>query len=134
MKILNKSKPWSGKVNFVDENEAHLGFSTDDDCCAHGGWFMLDDPEAWPGKDSSDWPKEPEGIVTDMPGWTFDPAYYKERTLPGEYAEGSAVQFRIVNGEASKYITLYNCHNGYYGKGFAFVVPKDTAKNKEDCI
>jgi hypothetical protein len=31
MKILNKAEPWNGKVNFVDENEAHLGFSTDDD-------------------------------------------------------------------------------------------------------
>lgn len=31
MKILNKSEPWSDKVNFVDENEAHLGFDTNDD-------------------------------------------------------------------------------------------------------
>lgn len=132
MKILNKSEPWSGKVNFVDENEAHLGFSTDDDCCAHGGWFMSDDPDFWPkGEYGSDWPKEPEGIK-DMPGWTFDPTYYKERNLP--ISEGAAVQFCIKNGEERKYITLYNCHNGYYGKGFDFVVPKDPAANRESYI
>lgn len=133
MKILNKSGPWNGKVNFVDENEVHLGYSTDDDCCAHGGWFMSDDPTFFPkGEYGSDWPKEPEGIVTDMPGWTFDPSYFKEPALP--VSEGSAAQFRIVNGEQSKYITLYNCHNGYYGKGFDFIVPKEPAKNREGTL
>lgn len=57
--------------------------------------------------------------------------YFKDRTLPFEYAEGEAVQFSIVKGEARKYITLYNCHNGYYGKGFTFAVPVDASKNKE---
>jgi len=31
MKIMNKEEPWSGKVNFIDENEVHLGYDTNDD-------------------------------------------------------------------------------------------------------
>jgi hypothetical protein len=132
MKILNKQEPWPSKVNFVDENEVHLGYDLSDDCCAHGGWFMLDDPEAWPGKDSNDWLKEPEPYP-DLHGWVFDPSYFKERTIDA-ISEGSAVQFSVVNGDARKYITLYNCHNGYYGKGFEFVVTKETSKNRESII
>ena len=133
MKILNGQQPWPSKVNFVDENEVYLGFDTDDDCCAHGGWFMLDDAEAWPSKDTGDWPKEPEPYP-DLPGWTFDTGYFKERGIPGEYAEGGAVQFRIVNGGDQKFITLFNCHNGYYGKGFKFTVPKSPTLNREAYI
>jgi hypothetical protein len=129
VKILDKVEPWGHKVNFVDENEVYLGYDTDDDCCAWGGWFISEDPEFWPpGESGSDWPKEPLGAV-DLPGWAFDTGYSKSRALP---QEGAAVQFRITDGKAFKYITLYNCHNGYYGKGFDFVVPKDPTKSQLD--
>jgi hypothetical protein len=134
MKILNHEEPWKSKVNFVDENEVHLGYDLNDDCCAHGGWFINESPEFWPkGEYGSEWPKEPSPYP-DLPGWTFDTAYFKDRTLPFGYAEGTAIQFRIVNGDKEQFITLYNCHNGYYGKGFEFVVPKDTSKNREDTL
>lgn len=67
----------------------------------------------------------------DLPGWSFDPSYFMERSLPNEYDDGAAVQFRITNGDKEKYITLFNCHNGYYGRGFEFVCPVDTSKNRE---
>lgn len=118
----------------MDENEVHLGYDIDDDCCAHGGWFMSDDKDFWPkGEYGSEWDKEPSPYP-DLPGWTFDPTYFSERTLPFKYAEGTAVQFSVVNGTARKYITLYNCHNGYYGKGFEFTVPKDVSRNKSDTL
>lgn len=69
-----------------------------------------------------------------MPGWVFDPAYFQKRELPGKWSEGYAVQFRIANGDKEQFITLYNLHNGYYGKGFEFTCPVDTSKNKEDTL
>ncbi len=74
-----------------------------------------------------------------LDGWTFDPSYFNEPSIPPdkEYSyvpEGRAIQFRIVNGDKEKFITLYNLHNGYYGKGFEFKVPVDPSKNKEDTL
>lgn len=70
MRIFNGSEPWKNKINFVDQNEVYLGYNLDDDCCAHGGWFMGDTAD-WqpPRKEKYDrLPKEPAGIK-DMPEW-----------------------------------------------------------------
>lgn len=110
MKIMHLQEPWPNKINFVDENEAHLGFSGTDDCCAKGGWFLSDNPTDWPEEKFTE-----ESM--DLPGWTFDPAYFVERGIEAG-SEGDAVQFRIVNGNKEKFLTLYNHHNGYYSRGF----------------
>lgn len=131
MKIFDKAQPWTTKVNFVDEKNVILGFDTYDECCSFGGWFLLDDPEAWPKKDATgEYPKEPDQKTVDLPGWTFDTGYFKDRTLAEEYPETKAVQFRITDGNSSKYITLFNCHNGWYAKGFEFTVPDDPSKSR----
>jgi hypothetical protein len=70
----------------------------------------------------------------DLPGWAFDVFYFKKRPMADGYDEGDAVQFRIVSGDKEKFITLYNHHNGYYGKGFEFVCPVDVSRNKADTL
>lgn len=127
MKILDKAEPWPDKVNFVDENEVHLGYDTSDDCCAWGGWFLSDDKDFWP---AGEWLKEPDRKTIDLPGWTFDTSYFVEREMPAPQGDGMAVQFRITDGKGEKFITLYNCHNGYYSKGFEFTVPADPLKSR----
>jgi len=111
MRIFHLEYPWTSKINFVDERESHLGFSGTDDCCAKGGWFLSDKKDDW----------LEETFVEEsmsLPGWTFDPDYFVEREFSGE---GGAVQFRIVNGDQEKFLTLYNHHNGYYARGFEFL-------------
>lgn len=102
------------KVNFVDENNVLLGFTNEDDCCAHGGWFLSDKIEDWEAD------KFKEGEM-DFPGWNFDKSYRRDVELP-HGCEGGAVRFRLVSGDNEKFLTLYNHQNGYYSRGFDFSV------------
>lgn len=133
MKVFHEQEPWPDKVNFVDENEVHLGYDTHDDCCARGGWFLSDNKAAWLDSKTD---KEEAFVMKsmDLIGWTFDPSYFVKRSLPGDYSDGDAVQFRIVNGTFEKFITLYNHHNGYYSKGFEFTVANDVNKSQKGTI
>lgn len=134
MKILHRQDPWPNKVNFVDEKNVALGYDTEDECCAVGGWFLADDPEWWPADETGfQWPDTFKMESMDYPGWNFDTAYFKKRRLP-ESLDGDAAQFRITNGDLQKFITLYNHHNGYYAKGFEFTCPVDPTKDKDDFI
>ena len=70
MRIFNKEEKWSSKVNFVDDNNVVLGYDTEEQCCENAGWFIDDQPcEAI---------RESQEIGCDMPGWNFDPTYFKE--------------------------------------------------------
>jgi len=112
------------KVNFVDENNVLVGFNNTDDCCAKGGWFISDKKEEWLDESFK------EGVM-DFPGFVFDKKFV-HRTFEEEYFEGDAVQFRLVNGEAEKFLTLYNFHNGYYARGFEVSVGGQV--EADDCI
>ena len=81
----------------------------------------------------------------DLPGFVFDVGYFRQWIKPdigSVYAnETEAIQFRIVKGNEGpligseeKFITLYNCHNGYYAKGFTFTCPVDPSKDREGGI
>ena len=110
------------KNNFVDENNVFLGYDDYDDCCSDGGWFLADKPDEWL-KDS--FKEEP----MDLPGWIFDTKYFRKFSSPEHDAEDDSAQFRIVNGNQEKFITLYNLHNGYYGKGFEFKIGDQIIKD-----
>jgi hypothetical protein len=124
MKILHEEKPWPSKVNFVDENEVHLGYDTFDDCCSYGGWFLSD-------KKADDLHETFKEESMTLDGWVFDPAYFEQR---GDGDGGGYCEFRIVNGGKEKFITIYNLQNGYYSKGFKFVCPPNPSRNREDLI
>lgn len=124
MRIFYKEGGWGTKVNFVDENNVLLGYDNESDCCARGGWFIADTP--------TDWLKETfKEEAMEMPGWVFDKSYFKENVLKkrDEYDEGDAIQFRLVNGDKEKFLTLYNFHNGYYSRGFKFTEGKSVLRD-----
>ena len=114
MRVFYKGENWDSKVNFVDENNVLVGYDNHDDCCANGGWFISDDKNEW----LQDSFKEES---MDLPGFVFDKNYV-ERKIEGKYDEGAAIQFRLINGDNEKFITLYNFHNGYYSRGFDIFV------------
>lgn len=110
MRVFYTNDSYYSKVNFVDENNVLVGYSNEDDCCAHGGWFISDNKDAW----LQDTFKEE---AMDLPGWNFDKNFVDQK-LEGKYPEGGAIQFRLTNGDKEKFLTLYNFHNGYYARGF----------------
>jgi len=62
--------------------------------------------------------KEEDHQPTDLPGFFFDKEYFEQVEAEDTYDEGSMARFRMVNGDKSKYLHLYNLHNGYYSHGF----------------
>jgi len=113
------------KMNAVDDKNNLVGFDTSDDCCAHGGWFVSVeklDQELGEGKHDF------TGNVN-FPDYEFDTTYFDgTKRKDDEDAddglslgddEGSLVRFKMVApGKPDLYLHLYNCHNGYYSKGF----------------
>ena len=119
MKIFDRADPWASKVNFVDENNVILGYDVRQACCEYAGWFIADEPREWI-PEPNDGASEPSEPLPDLTGWSFDPAWFRGPLCYTEYegASGGLVIFRIVNGEAERFIHLFNCHNGYYKHGF----------------
>lgn len=111
MKIFDKDN----KINFVDENNVFLGYDMYQGCCEHADWFIADTPQTSTQTRSDDNP--------DLTGFQFDTTWFQDSGGGGEFDSGGMAIFRITNGEAEKFIHLFNCHNGYYGHGFEFTVP-----------
>jgi hypothetical protein len=132
MKIFNKTADWSDKVNFVDDNNVVLGYDMGQCCCEHADWFIADQPT----EKILDRKDTPDGTPDELPGWNFDPTYRKDVPRIGadynELDQGGMVIFRIVRGDAEKFVHLFNCHNGYYGHGFEFTSPD--GKICESCL
>lgn len=110
MKVIKFS---NDKINFVDDRNNFVGYDLRDDCCAHGDWFISEKVH-----DS-----EPEDVkvlqtITEFPSYAFDRDFFKEAGNGSEY---NAVIFRLEPDDETKptlYLHLFNCHNGYYAKGF----------------
>lgn len=121
MKILDDNEGWGSKVNFVDDNNVVLGYDLSQDCCEHADWFIADQitPEC----------KEREGEKPNLDGWNFDVDFYK-RIDGCEFEEGGMAVFRITNGDAEKFIHLFNSHNGYYSHGFELEVGGTKVKDE----
>jgi len=97
-----------GKINFVDENNVYLGYDTREQCCEDFGWFVSDDKVTTCAGIE-------EGVQEDLDGWCFDREFFEHVTLDVDTDDdkyGEMVIFRIVNGDAQKFIHLYNSHNG----------------------
>lgn len=132
MKIFDQLPgDWISKVNFVDDNNVVLGYDMGQCCCEHADWFIADKiADRIPDRD-----KAHDTVPIDMPGWNFDPAFFKkiERILSesGDYNlldDGGMVVFRIVNGDQEKFVHLFNVQNGYYGHGFTFKIGEVVAQ------
>lgn len=107
------------KLNVVDSNNNLVGFDMEDDCCAHGGYFIS---EAKCSKDFSD----QVGLSDiDYPKHVFDTDFFESIENIDKEGE-AAVIFKMrpeygwgeeENGKAL-FLHLFNTHNGYYSKGF----------------
>lgn len=119
MKIFNNMEPWTEKVNFVDENNVVLGYDMGHQCCESFGWFIADRVVSNMKDHASLDQTFDDDDYTD---WRFDPQFFQIGESHESYDLESMAIFRIVNqttGE-SRYIHLYNMHNGYYSHGFTF--------------
>lgn len=100
---------WS--VNFVDDNNVFVGYDLRQDCCEHAGWYIT---ESLP--DEADVDRDGDNCLPEENDFVFDQSFCQD--LGCKY-EGSAIAFRLGDGEREAYLILFNCHNGYYGHGFA---------------
>ena len=106
MKIFERD----GKINFVDDNNVFVGFDYSQDCCEYFGWSLTREfpIDFWKGEN---------GINPD--GYRFDREYFKNEVPGMDVDAGGAVVFRLVKEEDQIFLTLWNCHNGYYRHGFS---------------
>lgn len=121
MKVFYKGDKYNSKVNFVDENNVFIGYDEYDDCCSDGGWFISDKKDDWLQESFKEQAME-------IPGFIFDTKYFNEISHNEHTDSGGVVQFRLFKDSEEKFLTLYNCHNGYYGKGFDFKICDEIIK------
>lgn len=107
-------KHTNGKVNFIDVNDAFVGFDFQSCCCEDFGYYMA--PAVVPFEDAS---------VTDddaiLNGFVFDTSCEPVQEESGDYDSGECVAFRLVHQTSGDviYLHLYTAHNGYYGHGWS---------------
>lgn len=107
----------NGKHNFIDQNNLFVGYESDQSCCEQADWFIDDAPRLDSIPDNC-----ANYQVDELPGFVFDPGYFKTLDPPHLDSGGLAI-FRLVNAEGEEqYLHLFNCQNGYYGHGFKFAV------------
>ncbi len=109
MLIKEEGDGWSRRINFIDKNDAFVGFDYSSCCCEHFGWYAADivtneEPSEEPSLD----------------GFWFDTG---EQPIDVEgtdkWGEDNAIAFKCVNeAGAVRYLHLYNHHNGYYSHGW----------------
>lgn len=119
MKIFNATEPWTEKVNFVDENNVVLGYDMGSQCCESFGWFIADRIIS----DMKDYHSLGRTFDNDdYTDWRFDPHFFQSGGDGSGYDVEAMAIFRIVEQttKESRYIHLYNMHNGYYSHGFSF--------------
>jgi hypothetical protein len=130
MKIFhcNARVSWADNesVNFVDDNEVAVGFSVKKHCCETFGFTVS--PRVG---DTGNWAKEEE-----FPGYQFDPSFVEEDTDPAvddeEEHPTQKVSFRLVcEDKPDLFLTLYNCHNGYYAHGFTVKIKGEVVNTGE---
>lgn len=124
MKIFEKDS----KVNFVDTNNVLVGYDMNQCCCENADWFISDSVPM-----NQEEPSVNEcGVfyasmkhIFELDDTVFD-QHWKEPNGAGLTGldNGGSRTFRIVNERNGFecYLTLFNCHNGYYSHGFTVEV------------
>lgn len=101
----------SRRINFIDKNDAFVGFDYSSCCCEDFGYYITDVVTAvYPDDDLS------------LEGFWFDTSVEPMYAESGQDAwgdEDGALAFRCINENgAVRYLHLYNHHNGYYSHGW----------------
>jgi hypothetical protein len=107
------------RMNFVDHNNAFVGWENEQNCCELFRHFFASDARG-----------ENEIDVTDefLEPFHFDKSFKAETFEPGNDCEMLRVAFRLLKSDYRKqpverteiYLVLENSHNGYYAHGFTF--------------
>lgn len=109
-------KHTAGKVNFIDVNDAFVGFDYTQDCCEDFGYYMA--PTVVPLADASATDDDADAVLH---GFIFDTTCEPVQEQSGDYDSGDCVAFRLVHqtSGAVMYLHLYTSHNGYYAHGWS---------------
>lgn len=103
-----------GKINFVDTNDVYVGFDNFQCCCESFGFFFSN---TIPSKLPDNFDKENK--PGDLEDYVFDMSFFKKNQPNDQWNEENFVTFRLAAMRWREvFLTLYNCHNGYYGHGF----------------
>jgi hypothetical protein len=126
MKVFNSKVDYSYKVNFVDENNVFVGFDADSQCCEQHGWYICKNiTDTDPNCTNIECVVDDTFTLPDvnqvLEGWVFDENFFEEIASHSEYEERNIGVFRLVQGDQSMYLHLYNHHNGYYSHGFSMM-------------
>lgn len=127
MKIFDSNNTsWDSKVNFIDEENAFVGYDDYRCCCEHADWFLS--KNEW-----TDIPEKKEEYSEEyLAGYLFDRGYFKEVHDGEAFDAGGMVIFRLTKNSEELFLHLFNCQNGYYGHGFEFKIGEETIK--EGCL
>ena len=118
MKIFERDD----KVNFVDENNVLVGFDFYASCCENFGYFFSKGiPTEIPENTETDGVDQKHLVPSDLEGFVFDTTFCKEVEMGDEQYIAT---FRLTRRNEERFLTLYNCHNGYYGHGFEMKLGK----------
>lgn len=126
MKIFDNRTGWNDRVNFVDINNVVVGYDMSQQCCENAGYLIMREPakNVYGDEDLSN--------KIDLDDYVFDTAYddtHVDINLP----EGGHAVFRMVNPAGEQlFLTLYNCHNGYYCHGFTVHVDDEIVR--QECL
>jgi len=112
---------WATKVNFVDDNNALVGYDFAGNCCEDFGWYIHDKVGQTNGEDPIFRDDMDENAINQsLKEWTFDTAFFDRLSYEKAYNDENIAVFRLVNGDNELFLHLYNSHNGYYSHGFEF--------------
>lgn len=120
MKIVDnaQAESWENKTNFVDKNNVVLGWDMSQNCCESFGVIFSREIPTSRKEDDPPYPSERE-----LEPYVFDPSFCVNNSIVEEYADqGGSRTFKLTDGDAVLYLTIYNHHNGYYSHGFTLDV------------
>ena len=106
------------RVNFVDGNNMFVGFDNLRSCCESFGYVFSDNLPTEFKCENLGGANECE-TLDDLERWSFDTTKMPIDLPAADGHIGGGVAVKIIRDDGeSKYLILYNFHNGYYSHGF----------------
>lgn len=123
MKVFDRVEGFESKVNFVDKYNVVLGYDLDTQCCEQAGYLFHKDLLPVDFKFYAPGAVEIKPTPDELEDYYFDTPF---RVEVHDHDENNWVTFRLIKlGSGRKreddiYLTIFNCHNGYYSHNFTF--------------
>lgn len=98
MTIINRTKGWDTKVNFIDEvNSIVIGYDMSQQCCEEATWSI-----------------DPPLSQVELERYTIDSTKPIVLKRYKDFDYDNEVRFPLRHGRHKAYLVLRNVHNGYY--------------------